>query len=71
MCDRFGLLHQGRLIHEGSLEQLRSETGRETLFEMFTDLLVVGGELFGEGLGLFLFFWEKRAAKAEAGSCGS
>jgi len=39
MCDRFGLLHEGRLLHEGSLEQLRAATGRETLFEMFTDFV--------------------------------
>jgi len=35
LCDRFGLLNRGRLMQEGSLEQLRSATGCETLSEMF------------------------------------
>lgn len=39
VCDRFGLLHQGRLQHEGTLDQLRQATGRDHLVEMFADLL--------------------------------
>ncbi len=39
LCDRFGLLHQGRLVHDGTLEQLRASTQRESLVEMFVDLL--------------------------------
>ena len=39
LCDRFGLLHQGQLKHEGTLDQLRSSTGRNSLVEMFVDLL--------------------------------
>ncbi|MFV1965246.1 MAG: ATP-binding cassette domain-containing protein [Pirellulaceae bacterium] len=39
LCGRFGLLHRGQLLHEGTLEQLRSATGRESLFEMFTDFM--------------------------------
>jgi ABC-2 type transport system ATP-binding protein/sodium transport system ATP-binding protein len=35
MCDRFGLLHRGRLMHEGSLAELQSRTGLTTLTEMF------------------------------------
>lgn len=35
LCDRFGLLHHGRLELEGSLAELREQTGRETLAEMF------------------------------------
>ena len=38
-CDRFGLLHRGRLRHEGTMDQLRAATGRESLTEMFLDLL--------------------------------
>jgi ABC-2 type transport system ATP-binding protein/sodium transport system ATP-binding protein len=34
-CTRFGLIHQGRLMHEGTLEQLQQETGQQTLTEMF------------------------------------
>lgn len=39
LCDRFGLLHQGRLRHAGTLSELRSETGRDHLAEMFIDLI--------------------------------
>ena len=39
LCDRFGLLHRGRLRHEGTLSELQRETGRETLVEMFLQLL--------------------------------
>ena len=39
LCDRFGLLHQGRLTYEGSMEELRASTGREHLVEMFVDLM--------------------------------
>src|SRR5436190_23174351 len=35
MCDRFGLLHRGRLMHEGSLTELQSRTGLATLTDMF------------------------------------
>ncbi len=39
LCGRFGLLHQGRLRHEGNLDELRDATGRDHLVEMFVDLL--------------------------------
>ena len=39
LCDRFGLLHEGRLMHEGTLDQLRGATGCCSLMEMFTQLL--------------------------------
>jgi len=42
LCDRFGLLHQGRLRHEGTLDHLRQETGCPTLVAMFTRLLQDG-----------------------------
>ncbi|MCC7474718.1 MAG: ATP-binding cassette domain-containing protein [Pirellulales bacterium] len=35
LCDRFGLLHQGQLRHEGTLEELRAATGCNTLVDMF------------------------------------
>src|SRR3954471_22776108 len=35
MCDRFGLLHQGRLRLEGTLPELREATGCQTLVDMF------------------------------------
>ncbi|MEM1061086.1 MAG: ABC transporter ATP-binding protein [Planctomycetota bacterium] len=39
LCDRFGLLREGRLRLEGTLEELRTATGRNDLTEMFHDLL--------------------------------
>jgi sodium transport system ATP-binding protein len=39
LCDRFGLLHQGRLLHEGTLAQLQQTTGCRSLVDMFTRLL--------------------------------
>jgi ABC-2 type transport system ATP-binding protein/sodium transport system ATP-binding protein len=39
LCDRFGLLHQGRLLHEGTLSELRAETGCQSLVEMFTHVV--------------------------------
>lgn len=38
MCDRFGLLHRGRIMQEGSLAELQSRTGLVTL----TDMLLAG-----------------------------
>jgi ABC-2 type transport system ATP-binding protein/sodium transport system ATP-binding protein len=35
LCDRFGLLIQGRLLHEGTLSELQQSTGLKTLTEMF------------------------------------
>lgn len=35
LCDRFGLLHQGRLRLEGTLAELRAATGCQTLVDMF------------------------------------
>jgi ABC-2 type transport system ATP-binding protein/sodium transport system ATP-binding protein len=35
LCDRFGLLHQGRLRLEGTLAELQTATGCRTLVDMF------------------------------------
>jgi len=35
LCDRFGLLHQGKLLHEGNLKELRQATGQDSLVDMF------------------------------------
>jgi ABC-2 type transport system ATP-binding protein/sodium transport system ATP-binding protein len=35
LCDRFGLMHRGRLVLEGTLAELQQSTGCETLVEMF------------------------------------
>lgn len=39
LCDRFGLLHKGHLRHEGTLEDLRRETGHQHLVDMFVELM--------------------------------
>ncbi len=39
LCDRFGLLFRGQLIREGTLTELREQTGRQSIVEMFVDLL--------------------------------
>jgi len=39
LCDRFGLLNQGRLLHEGTLAELRSQTGCQSLVDMFTHVV--------------------------------
>lgn len=39
LCDRFGLLHRGRMQYQGSLSQLRRVSGREHLVEIFDDLI--------------------------------
>lgn len=39
LCDRFGLMHQGRLVCTGTLADLRAQTGCQTLVEMFMHLV--------------------------------
>jgi ABC-2 type transport system ATP-binding protein/sodium transport system ATP-binding protein len=39
LCDRFGLLHEGRFLHEGTLDELQAATGCQTLVEMFLNFL--------------------------------
>jgi sodium transport system ATP-binding protein len=39
LCDRFGLLHRGKLVSVGTLGDLRQATGKETLVEMFINLV--------------------------------
>jgi ABC-2 type transport system ATP-binding protein/sodium transport system ATP-binding protein len=45
LCSRFGLLHQGRLVSEGTLEELRATTGCTGLVQMFLKLSQVGPTL--------------------------
>jgi sodium transport system ATP-binding protein len=42
LCDRFGLLHKGRLIQTGTLAELRRDTGCAGLVEMFLKLANTG-----------------------------
>lgn len=39
ICDRMGLLHHGRLQHEGSMAELQAATGCATLYDMFLQLM--------------------------------
>ncbi len=39
LCDRFGLLHKGKLVSTGTFAELQSRTGRASLVEMFLDLV--------------------------------
>jgi len=39
MCRRIGLIHRGRLIAEGRLDELRKQTGRDRLSEIFLQLV--------------------------------
>ena len=45
LCDRFGLLHQGQLVSEGTLPELRATTGCQGLVEMFLKLSQAGPAL--------------------------
>lgn len=49
VCDRMGLLHRGRLRHEGTLAELQQETGRATLYEMFLQLMEQPTVIHGAG----------------------
>ena len=39
VCSRFGLLHQGAMVLSGNLEELKAQTGKRDLVEIFVDLL--------------------------------
>jgi sodium transport system ATP-binding protein len=45
LCTRFGLLHKGVLVSEGTLTELRQRTGSTSLMEMFLKLSEVGPAL--------------------------
>lgn len=39
LCDRIGLLHEGRLVAEGTLPELRQRVGRQRLVDIFLALV--------------------------------
>ena len=45
LCNRFGLLHRGSLVSEGTLAELRERTGCDNLMDMFLQLAKVGPAL--------------------------
>ncbi len=44
LCDRFGLLNEGRLVLQGTLEELQDQTGCHSLTEIFLTLLAQSTE---------------------------
>jgi sodium transport system ATP-binding protein len=49
ICSRFGMMHRGRIVVEGTLGDLRERTGCTSLVEMFLKLSVRGPVLAGAG----------------------
>jgi len=47
LCDRFGLMHRGRLWLEGTLSELQATSGREALVDMFLEVLDQGRATVG------------------------
>ena len=45
LCTRFGLMQRGRLVSEGTLTDLREQTGCDTLVDMFLKLCPTGALL--------------------------
>ena len=45
LCTRFGLMHEGKLVSEGTLEELRERTGCGNLIDMFLKLSRIGPAL--------------------------
>jgi sodium transport system ATP-binding protein len=45
LCSRFGLLHCGQLVCEGTLDELRERTGCQNLIQMFLKLSQIGPAL--------------------------
>ncbi len=39
VCDRFGLLHRGKLMNSGTLEEIRKATGQQHLTDMFLTMM--------------------------------
>ncbi|TWU37633.1 putative ABC transporter ATP-binding protein YbhF [Novipirellula aureliae] len=42
LCDRFGLLLEGKLRYEGTMNELQAATGRDHLVDMFVDMMTAG-----------------------------
>lgn len=43
LCDRIIMVHQGRIISEGTPGQLKSELGKESLRDVFSELIIKEG----------------------------
>jgi ABC-2 type transport system ATP-binding protein/sodium transport system ATP-binding protein len=52
LCDRFGLLHRGKLKYTGTLDELRAATGESSLVEMFLQFLRDEPDAVGDPAGV-------------------
>jgi len=48
LCDRIGVIHRGRLLALGTLEELRSDTGRHYLEDIFVDYVTQAEDQLGD-----------------------
>ncbi len=48
LCDRIAILHRGRILAEGTLEQLRSQNGQQDLEELFFRLITEHDRQFAQ-----------------------
>jgi ABC-2 type transport system ATP-binding protein/sodium transport system ATP-binding protein len=60
VCQRFGLIHYGRLVHEGTMSELRQQTGHDNLVDIFVGLLRPDGETLLAG-------WDEKGAVEQRG----
>jgi ABC-2 type transport system ATP-binding protein/sodium transport system ATP-binding protein len=47
LCSRFGLMHKGKLVSEGTMAELQAQTGCTSLVDMFLKLSQTGPALYG------------------------
>ena len=45
ICNDFGLLHRGKMVNHGSIDQLREQTGKRDLVDMFIELIRYSAEM--------------------------
>ena len=48
LCDRIVMIHQGRIIREGTPDELKAETGKDSLRDVFAGLISGGKEMADE-----------------------
>ena len=45
LCDRIGIVHRGRIVALGTVDELRNLSGKQELEDVFVELVEGGGEL--------------------------
>lgn len=48
LCDRIVMIHQGRILREGTPDDLKAQTGKDSLREVFAELITSGKEMTDE-----------------------